>query len=199
MKTKIVYEIRKYEQEVFVNKFKWINIISGYTKNSDVFKNTQYEVLETFENEQDAKEEFKDYRSVVSNEIQMSAYNNIRFVAEHELSKVKYTYDDNFDVVKSEDIKNEMANFSNYVIFKRDVEEELEYRLEIYADSFDELVEELGSLDCKICNKEDVKKRIDSLLMYDTCKFDCTYKDDYRFSIEFSYTLSYEGFVIHAD
>lgn len=199
MKTKILYEIRKYEQEVFVDKFKWSNIKQGYTKNSDVFSNTKYEVLETFENKQDAKEEFKDYRSVVSNEIQMSAYNNIRFVAEHELAKVKYVYNDNGDVVKSEDIKNEIADFSNYVIFKRDIEEELERRLYTYADNFEEIIEELESLDCEMCNKEEAKKRIESLRMYDTYKFDCNYKNDCKFSVEFDKALGFEDFIIHTD
>lgn len=198
MKTKILYEIRKYEQEVFTNKFKWKNIEQGYTMNSDVFRNTEYEVIETFENEQDAKEKFKDYQSGVSSEIQMGLL-NVRIVFEFEFVKVKYTYDDNGNIEESEDVKNEMADFSNYVIFKRDIEEELERRLYTYADNFEEIIEELESLDCEMCNKEEAKKRIESLRMYDTYKFDCNYKNDCKFSVEFDKALGFEDFIIHTD
>lgn len=204
MKTKILYEIRKYEQEVYVNEFQWIKIKPGCIKNgdvfkkSDIFKSSEYEIIEKFENEQDARKEFKDYQSGVSSEIQMSVL-NVRFVFEFYLAEVKYYYDDNGNVVKSKDIKNEMADFSNYVIFKRDIEEELEHRLYAYADNFEEIVEELESLDCEMCNKEEAKKGIESLRMFDTYKFDCNYKNDCKFSVEFDKALGFEDFIIHTD
>lgn len=202
MKTKILYEIREYKQQVYDKNFKWWEIDQGYTMNCDVFSNVDYEVIKTFESKDQALKEFKKYKSTVSGIIQSNTF-NLREITEYEFAKVKYTYD---EIENMEDVENELAEFDDRVIFKRDVEELLDSRLEIYSDTFNELVEELKSLKCTIIDPEAAERGIEELKAETSLadkgayySVDCIYNNNYEFRIEFVVSLSFDDFTIYAD
>lgn len=195
MKTKILYEIRKYEKEVPKEEFKWSHLKAGYVSNDD---NIDCKI-QTFENEEDARERFKDCKNGASSELQFST-GKFRFVFEYEFRKVKYIFDENDEIRYVNILESKSANYSDRVKFNRDVKKELLKRLDIYADSFEELVEELKSLDCKLLDYDKTKEIINRLRFCETCRFECIYgKDEYQFEVRLTRMLGFEDFKIVSD
>lgn len=140
MKNKIIkkWEIVKYEQEVSYRLFKWEDIEPGYTV-SDIFANKDFDLIESFDSEEEARKEFEKYEMLMSSWVSGNTC-SLRYIEEYELQCNTYEIDEDGNKDWLDYTWSEFSKIGNDILSEKSLYEMEKYENFKYDDlcRFDE-------------------------------------------------------------
>ena len=151
------YEIAKYEQELNNIQFKWSDIEQGFVV-SDKFRNHDYEILESYDNKEDAQKAFKEYEMELSPWIQWTGHRMLRNIVEYELQENIYEIDEDTNELELIDYHDsEWSKIPDEILAEKNLDEMKRYRNFRY-DSLDEFNEKLNEYEFYIDGKNTIEE-----------------------------------------
>lgn len=156
MENKIIekWEIAVYRQEINNKNFKWQDVEAGYTV-SDAFANHDYEIVESFDNEAEARKEFNNeyYEMSISNIVRYNC-SCLRYIEEYELQQNRYEINKDGEIELLEVVDGEFSKIGNNILSEKDFEELKKYNFKY--DTLEEFDNKLKEYNFYIDGKNDI-------------------------------------------
>lgn len=152
------WEIVEYRQEIISSGFGFDieDIVQGYTV-SDRFSNHDYELIESFDNEEEARKEFNNYEMELTSWISWRANMKIRYITEYELQHNFYEKDDEDDELILVDCDGEFCKIADDILAEQTLNKMK--RLEFFElDTLEEFNEKLNDYDFFIDGKNTISE-----------------------------------------